>query len=122
MSLRPATKGFWLGVAVTLVVVGVLAFVKVYTSDVRIEDCSHASCVNTVEVVVAAQDIPPNTELDPLIDAGLFRITVVPIDWAVPHAVTSFDQLRGQTTAAMIYKNEQIPIERLGKPCKKVCI
>jgi len=72
-----------------------------------------ASCVGTVTVVVSTQDIPPNTELTPLIDGGVFRTEVLPIDAMVQGAVTSPEQLRGETTAAYVFQNEQIPIDRI---------
>jgi hypothetical protein len=63
---------------------------------------------------VADQNIPPGTELDPLIDAGAFRVLEVPNEsLLVPPAIRSIDELRGQTTAVLIYRNEQIPMERL---------
>jgi hypothetical protein len=78
-------------------------------------DCSDESRVGdaSTTVIVANQNIPPGTELDPLIDAGAFRVVEVPNQSLVPSAVRSMDELRGQTTAALIYQNEQIPMERL---------
>jgi Flp pilus assembly protein CpaB len=73
--------------------------------------CQHAE--PTTKVVVSAQDISAGTHLDRLIKAGEFRTLEVPDSVLVSGAVTSIDQLRGQTTGAPIYANEQIPTSRL---------
>jgi hypothetical protein len=58
--------------------------------------CQHAE--PTTKVVVSAQDISAGTHLDRLIKAGEFRTLEVPDSVLVSGAVTSIDQLRGQTT------------------------
>jgi len=68
-------------------------------------------------VIVSSQDIPPNTELNPLISAGVFRTVMVPNDTLVEGAVTDTDELAEQTTSALIFADEQIPTSRLGGVC-----
>jgi Flp pilus assembly protein CpaB len=72
--------------------------------------CHHAP---TTSVVVANRDIPAHTPLDPLLAAGDFRLVDVPSEVVVNGAITSLEQLRGATTTAAIFANEQIPTSRL---------
>ncbi len=107
------------GVGAFLLALAIVVGVIVYTSNTRIID----RVETTTTVLVANRDIPPGTKLDPLIDAGdNFRLIEIPNDGIVAGAVTNVDQLRGQTTSKFIYQNEQIPIARLGKPCRGICL
>ncbi len=62
-----------------------------------------------VEVVVSKVDIPPGTDLDQLIKNDQFRLIGVPQDAVVDGAVTSVEQLRGQTNILVIFAGDQIP-------------
>jgi Flp pilus assembly protein CpaB len=93
------------------VVLAVLAAVGVivYTNQVRTEVTEQ----DTVAVVVANQDIAANTNLDPLIDQGVFEFVRVPEDALVAGAVTTVEELQGETTVAPVFAREQIPTTRL---------
>jgi Flp pilus assembly protein CpaB len=65
------------------------------------------------DVVVSSKDIPVNTNLNTLVDAGAFKTIRVPTDAVVEGAVVDVNQLRNQTTTEVIFKNEQIPASRL---------
>jgi Flp pilus assembly protein CpaB len=83
--------------------------VIVYTNQVRTEVTEQ----DTVAVVVANQDIAANTNLDALIAQGVFDFVRVPDDALVAGAVTTVDELQGETTVAPIFAREQIPTSRL---------
>jgi pilus assembly protein CpaB len=70
----------------------------------------------TVDVIVAAEDIPAAQELNPLIDDGVFRTKTIDIGDLVPGAITDVYQLRGQRTAYPIVADEQIVAARLAGP------
>lgn len=67
----------------------------------------------TVAIVVAKEDIPASTDLDPLIEEGMFETRTVLRDDMVQGAVTDVLQLRGQRTAYPILAGEQIAAARL---------
>jgi len=67
----------------------------------------------TVAIVVAKEDIPASTDLDPLIAEGMFETRTVLRDDMVEGAVTDVYQLRGQRTAYPILAGEQIAAARL---------
>jgi len=102
------SRGLVVAIAVVLALLAA-AGVIVYTSNLE----EQVKTENTTVVFVSSTDIPTNTVLDPLIASGNFREVDIPNDALVLNAVTSVDQLRGQTTAAPILANEQIPITRL---------
>lgn len=102
------SRGLVVAIAVVLAVLAAVGVI-VYTNNVK----NTATTENTVEVVVSTQDIPPSTQLNPLIDQGVFATLRVPDNAVVDGAVQSLDQLRDQTTSAPIYTNEQIPFSRL---------
>ena len=102
------SRGLVVAIAVVLAVLAAVGVI-VYTSNVKTD----AVNANTVPVVVSAQDIPANTQLDPLIQQGVFSIANVPQDVVVTNAVTSTDQLQGKTATAPIYANEAIPLARV---------
>ena len=62
---------------------------------------------------MASQDIPANTNLNPLLDQGVFSTLRVPTDAVVDGAISDPSQLRGLTSTAPILANEQIPVGRL---------
>jgi pilus assembly protein CpaB len=101
------------GLALTVTIflaVAAAAAVFLYVSNVR----QHAQTGGgTVSVLVSKQDIPANTDLDPLIADGVFRSETVSRDDLVQGAVTDVYQLRGQRTAYPILAGEQIAVARL---------
>jgi Flp pilus assembly protein CpaB len=103
------SRGLVVAIAVVLAVLAAVGVI-VYTNQVKDE----AASVGTTPVIVSVQNIEANTPLDPLIDqGGYFEERLVPEDGVVADAVTSIEELRGQTTAAPIFANEQIPATRL---------
>jgi Flp pilus assembly protein CpaB len=103
------SRGLVVAVAVVLAVVAAAAVI-LYTNGVK-NDAVTGGALSVV--VVAKQDIPANTSLNPLIDQGVFSELQVPTDAVVDGAVTGESELRGQTTTAPILANEQIPSARL---------
>ena len=103
------SRGLVVAIAVVLAVLAAVGVI-VYTSNVR----ETAVDENTTPVLASTQDIQANTPLDPLIAQGVFqhdpgaRTTA-----SCPGAVTDESQLQGQTAAAPIYQNEQIPLARI---------
>jgi len=93
-----------------LLAIGATAAVFLYVRGVRDEARTGGALVT---VIVSNQDVPAGTDLNPLIDQGAFRELAVPEDALVDGAVTSLEQLRGQTTTTAILANEQIPVDRL---------
>jgi pilus assembly protein CpaB len=102
------SRGLVVAIAVVLAVLAAVGVI-VYTSSVR----ETATSQNTTQLVTSSQDIPANTPLDPLIAQNIFKLTAIPNDAVVPGAVTDVSQLQGQVTAAPIYQNEQIPLNRI---------
>jgi Flp pilus assembly protein CpaB len=102
------SRGLVVAIAVVLAVLAAVGVI-VYTSSVK----ENAVNENTVQVIVASQDIPANTQLDPLIAQGVFSPANVPQDVVVANAVTTQDELAGQTATAPIYANEAIPLARV---------
>ena len=102
------SRGLVVAIAVVLAVLAAVGVI-VYTNQVRTEVTEQ----DTVAVVVANQDIPANTNLDPLVAEGVFAFVRVPEDALVAGAVTAQDQLQGETTVAPIFAREQIPTSRL---------
>jgi Flp pilus assembly protein CpaB len=105
------SRGLVVAIAIVLAVAAAAAVV-LYTQGVKSE-AEQGS--NLTPVIVSIQDIPANQQLDPLIEESAFREARVPRDALVQDAVTSIDQLRGQTTSAQIFANEQIPMSRLSE-------
>ena len=103
------SRGLEVAFAVLLAVAAAAA-VLLYTSGVK---KSAETGGNLQTVIVATQDIPANTGLDPLIESGAFKTLSVPADAVVNGAVTSLDQLKGQTTTAPIVANEQLASSNL---------
>lgn len=103
------SRGLVVGIAAVLTVAAAL-FVFLYTKGVKQEAATGGSLST---VIVAKQDIPANTALDPLIGQGVFTQLQVPGDAVVDGAITDPSQLQGLTTTAPILANEQIPASRL---------
>jgi hypothetical protein len=102
------SRGLVVAIAVVLAVLAAVGVI-VYTSSVR----EGVTTENTTEVITSSQDIPPNTALDQLIEGGIFKPTPIPNEELVPSAVRTLDELRGLTSSAYIFQNEQIPLERV---------
>jgi Flp pilus assembly protein CpaB len=108
----------WLAVAVIVAVFAVGAWIIVTTfapivTSHRAGGGPFLTGGPTTTVIVSTHDVPAGAHLDRLIKAGEFHsIEVLDTD-LVNGAITSLDQLRGQTTADPIYANEQIPTARL---------
>lgn len=103
------SRGLVVAIAVVLAIVASAAVI-LYTNGVK-EDAVTGGSLS--EVVVASQDIPANTNLNPLLDQGVFTTLRVPTDAVVDGAVSDPSQLRGLTSTAPILANEQIPVGRL---------
>jgi Flp pilus assembly protein CpaB len=103
------SRGLVVAIAVVLAIVAAAAVI-LYTNGVK-NDAVTGGALSVV--VVSKQDIAANTSLDPLLEQGVFTELRVPTDAVVGGAVTSSNELRGQTTTAPILANEQIPLERL---------
>jgi Flp pilus assembly protein CpaB len=98
-------------VAVALVLAALAAgAVILYTNGVK-EDAVSGGELATV--IVATQEIPANTPLNPLIAGGGFKELSVPLDAVVDGAVTSLDELKGRTTTSPLLANEQISVANL---------
>ena len=94
-----------------LLAVGATVAVFLYVNGVRKDALGGGGAS---QVIVATQDIPANTDLNPLIDqGGVFVPKTIPQDALVADAVTDVTQLRDQTTTVPILANEQIPTSRL---------
>jgi Flp pilus assembly protein CpaB len=102
------SRGLVVAIAVVLAVLAAVGVI-VYTSNVK----KSVQSEDTTLVIVSKEDIPSGTQLDSLIDSDQFEQARVPNDALVVNAVQQIDQLRGQTTSAPIYANEQIPMSRL---------
>jgi Flp pilus assembly protein CpaB len=103
------SRGLVVAIAVVLAIVAAAAVI-LYTNGVK-NDAVTGGALSVV--VVSKQDIAANTNLNPLLEQGAFTELRVPTDAVVDGAVTSMDELRGQTTTAPILANEQIASARL---------
>lgn len=103
------SRGLVVAIAVVLAIVAAAAVI-LYTNGVK-NDAVTGGALSVV--VVARQDIAANTNLNPLLEEGAFTELKVPTDAVVDGAVTSLNELRGQTTTAPILANEQIASPRL---------
>lgn len=103
------SRGLVVGIAAVLTVAAAF-FVFLYTNGVKHEAATGGALS---AVIVAKEDIPANTPLDPLIEQGAFTQLQVPTDAVVDGAITDPGQLQGLTTTAPILANEQIPASRL---------
>jgi Flp pilus assembly protein CpaB len=104
------SRGLVVAIAVVLAVLAAVGVI-VYTNQVK----NSATTEDTVAVIVANQDIPASTDLNPLLaQGGVFKQIRVPKDALVSGAVVNLDQLQDKVTSAPILANEQIPDSRLG--------
>ena len=103
------SRGLVVAIAVVLAIVAAAAVI-LYTNGVK-NDAVTGGALSVV--VVSKQPIAANTNLNPLLEEGAFTELRVPTDAVVDGAVTSLDELRGQTTTAPILANEQIASARL---------
>jgi Flp pilus assembly protein CpaB len=102
------SRGLVVAIAIVLAIVAAAAVI-LYTNQVK----ENALGDEATAVVVATQDIPAASALDPLLAQGVFEEIRVPNENVVNGAVTSFEQLAGQTTTFPILAREQIPQSRL---------
>ena len=72
--------------------------------------------VETLDVLVATQEVPAGTEFDPLIDQGVFATKPIPVGDVVDGALTDVYQLQGQRSAYPILAGEQISAARVAGP------
>jgi Flp pilus assembly protein CpaB len=93
-----------------LLAVGATAAVFLYVNGVKDNALSSGEVVT---VIVATQPVAANSNLNPLVDQGVFEERTIPRTAEVQSAVTSLDQLRNRTAVSPILANEQIPAERL---------
>jgi Flp pilus assembly protein CpaB len=103
------SRGLVVAIAVVLAIVAAAAVI-LYTNGVK-NDAVTGGALSVV--VVSKQPIAANTNLNPLLEEGAFTELRVPTDAVVDGAVTSLDELRGQTTTAPVLANEQIASARL---------
>jgi hypothetical protein len=103
------SRGLVVAIAVILAIAAAGAVI-LYTKGVK-QDAVSGGSLSTV--IVSGQDIPANTNLNTLIDQGVFSELGIPTDAVVDGAVTELSQLKGQTTTAPILANEQIATSRL---------
>ena len=103
------SRGLVVAIAVVLAIAAAGAVI-LYTKGVK-QDAVSGGALSVV--LVSTQDIPANTNLNPLIDQGAFTQLQVPTDAVVDGAVTSLDELTGQTTTSPVLANEQISSARL---------
>lgn len=104
-----SSRGLVMGVAVLLATVATMA-VYLYVRGVE-ENAENSQ--ETVDVIVATQDIPAGTPLDNLLTQGAFEVQGVPRDNVVPGAVTELGDLESEETSAAILAGEQISTARL---------
>lgn len=78
-----------------------------------VEGQARTGAEDLVEVIVAREDIPAGTDLNPLIQQGAFTTRAFPRDLVLEGTVVSLSQLQGQRTGAAILAEEQIPMMRL---------
>jgi Flp pilus assembly protein CpaB len=100
------SRGLVVAIAVVLAVAAAAAVI-LYTQGIK------EGVGGGKTVIVASQDIPPNTQLQPLVDQGVFTEIQIPEEAYVTNALTTTEGLGAATTTQQIFANEQIPISRL---------
>lgn len=104
-------KARGIALVVALLLAGVAAgTVFMYVRGVRDET---RAAEERISVVVAKEDIPPGTKLDPLLSGGMFVRLDVPRTTLIRGVVTTLDELQGQETSSPILAGEQISTARL---------
>lgn len=104
-------------ILITGVILGVLAILmtKVYLDQQQqaIQEKAKATIANIqsnqTSVLVASQDISQGT----MIEAQMFKTSIVPNKFVQPQAVTSLDRISGMVTVAPISQGEQISLSKL---------
>lgn len=99
------------------IVLGIMAIVmtKMYLDQKQVDMTEKAKAAianiqsNQTAVLVAKQDIPLGTVIEP----GMFDTSIVPNKFVQPQAVTSLDRIAGMVTVAPISKGEQISLSKL---------
>jgi pilus assembly protein CpaB len=86
------------------------AGVVLYTMNVK-EEATTGGPTSTV--VVASEDVPAGTELDPLIEEGKLVEQEIPKNYIVPGAVGSLEELQGRTVSQPLVEGEQILANRI---------
>ena len=86
------------------------AGVVLYTMNVK-EEATTGGPTSTV--VVASEDVPAGTELDPLIEEGKLVEQEIPKNYIVPGAVASLEELQGRTVSQPLVEGEQILANRI---------
>ena len=99
------SRGLVVAIAVVLAVAAAAAVI-LYTQGIK-------EGVEGATVIVSQQDIPPNTQLGPLVSQGVFTEVEIAEDALVANALTTTEGLETATTTQQIFANEQIPISRL---------
>lgn len=100
------SRGLVVAIAVVLAVAAAAAVI-LYTQGIK------EGVGGGTTVIVASQDIPPNTQLQPLVDQGVFGEVQIPKEALVTGALTTTEGLGSATTTQQIFANEQIPVSRL---------
>jgi len=93
-----------------LLAVMAAAGVVLYTMNVK-EEATTGGPTSTV--VVASEDVPAGTELDPLIEEGKLVEQEIPKNYIVPGAVASLEELQGRTVSQPLVEGEQILANRI---------
>jgi len=93
-----------------LLAVMAAAGVVLYTMNVK-EEATTGGPTSTV--VVASEDVPAGTELDPLIQEGKLVEQEIPKNYIVPGAVGSLEELQGRTVSQPLVEGEQILANRI---------
>jgi Flp pilus assembly protein CpaB len=99
------SRGLVVAIAVVLAVAAAAAVI-LYTQGIK-------EGVEGATVIVSQQDIPPNTQLGPLVGQGVFTQVEIAEDALVVGAITTTEGLELATTTQQIFANEQIPASRL---------
>ena len=95
-----------------LLAVMAAAGVVLYTMNVKEEATTGGP---TATVVVASEDVPTGTELDPLIEQGKLVEQEIPKNYIVPGAVGSLEELQGTTVSQPLLEGEQILASRISE-------
>jgi Flp pilus assembly protein CpaB len=90
-------------------VFGVITYINSITA-------SYEEGVEEVEVLVAAQNIPKEVEVETLISAGMVEKEGIPRIYLAEGVLTSLDEYKGYVVAAPINKGEQITTTKFIKP------
>ena len=93
-----------------LLAVMAAAGVVLYTMNVK-EEATTGGPTSTV--VIASEDVPAGTELDPLIEEGKLVEQEIPKNYIVPGAVGSLEELQGTTVGQPLLEGEQILASRI---------